>query len=315
MTRSASLRRRSRRSPLPLRKPATDKMIWAFYYLWYSQQSWQEPFLLDHPLQPYASNDVVALARHVDQAQAAGIDGFAASWWGPGDYTDANWAQLLDLAAQRGFWVIPYFETLGPTSLPRSEAQIMAWLDYLLRTYRSHPAWYKLDGRPVIVVWASRTVPLGTWQSIFANLRTRGLDALYLAIGLHDTSVLSVFDGLHEYGVFPFFRLGQIYQAAGTAVRAYSMLHPSRPPALFVATLQPGCDDRALPGRTGVYWDRRNGDAYRYTFAAATKGRPDWLFITSWNEWWENTHIEPSVRYGDLYLRLTREFADAWKGQ
>jgi hypothetical protein len=29
----------------------------------------------------------------------------------------------------------------------------------------------------------------------------------------------------------------------------------------------------------------------------------------------ENSHIEPSKPYGDQYLRITREFADKWKGK
>ena len=299
--------------PLPLRKPATTRMIWAFYYLWYNNGSWRDPILQDRPSAPYASSDAAALARHIDQAKGAGIDGFVASWWGPGNENDANWGKLLDQAAQRGFWVMPYLETLDWDSQPRSEAELTAWLDYLLRTYRSRPAWYRLDGRPVVAVWASSTVPTATWQRIFATLRGRGLDAAYLAMGLRDTSVLSVFDGLHEYGVFTIFRLGQTYQAVDQAVRAYSLLHYTEAPKVYVATLQPGYDERTIPGRSGLYWERRDGEAYRYTFEAATKSDPDWLFITSWNEWWEHTYIEPSMRYGDLYLRLTREFAEEWK--
>jgi hypothetical protein len=33
------------------------------------------------------------------------------------------------------------------------------------------------------------------------------------------------------------------------------------------------------------------------------------VVVTSWNEWWENTHIEPSVSYGDFYLRRTKVWA------
>ena len=38
-------------------------------------------------------------------------------------------------------------------------------------------------------------------------------------------------------------------------------------------------------------------------------GNPDWVFITTWNEWWEHTHIEPSEKFGDQYLRITEEYA------
>jgi len=35
--------------------------------------------------------------------------------------------------------------------------------------------------------------------------------------------------------------------------------------------------------------------------------------VTSWNEWWENTHVEPSERYGSTYLQRTRVWANTFK--
>jgi len=69
------------------------------------------------------------------------------------------------------------------------------------------------------------------------------------------------------------------------------------------------------PGRVGTFLDRRNGATYRATLDGAAASDPDWILITSWNEWWENTHIEPSVNFGDQYLQITREFAARWKQQ
>lgn len=37
---------------------------------------------------------------------------------------------------------------------------------------------------------------------------------------------------------------------------------------------------------------------------------PHYVVVTSFNEFHENTHIEPSEKYGDLYLRSTRAFKD-----
>jgi len=299
--------------PLEVRRPATSKMIWAFYYPWYQMGDWTSSYLRDRPATPYASSDREALSRHVEQAKAAGIDGFVVSWWGPGSYTDQNFAQLLDIAAQHGFWLVPYFETLNQPNAARPEQEIRQWLEYLIPKYGRHSAYYCLNSKPVVVIWASGAVPLSTWQRILSELRSKGLDALYLAMGLSDTDALSVFDGLHDYGVAGVFRLGMSYQYVARHVRGYSLVHTDEQPKVFAATLQPGYDDRSLPDREGMYWDRRNGDSYQYTFEAAMKSDPDWLFITTWNEWWEHTYIEPSEEYGDLYLRLTREFADKWK--
>lgn len=300
--------------PLQGRKPPVDKMVWAFYYLWYHRSDWGSPLLKDRPAVPYASGDFNALVRHIEQAQSAGIDGFIASWWGPGDYTDYNFKLLLDAAEKHGFAITAYFETLVAPGLPRSERQITSWLEYLIRKYGQHPAYYRLNGKPVVVIWASNTVSLTAWRRIFAKLRERGLDAVYIAMG-YNREVLSEFDGLHEYGVSGYYRLGALYQYVAKQVRAYSLLYHDAMPKIWIATLQPGFDERTLPEREGFYWERSNGDSYRYTFEAAMKSDPDWLFITTWNEWWEHTYIEPSVQYGDLYLRLTKEFAEMWKGE
>jgi hypothetical protein len=45
----------------------------------------------------------------------------------------------------------------------------------------------------------------------------------------------------------------------------------------------------------------------------ATDTGADWVVITSWNEWWENTQVEPSERYGRAYLEQTKVWAHAFK--
>ena len=52
---------------------------------------------------------------------------------------------------------------------------------------------------------------------------------------------------------------------------------------------------------------RDGGAFFRETWSAAMATNPDMIMITSFNEWLEGTHIEPSVTYGDFYLNLTRE--------
>ncbi len=79
--------------------------------------------------------------------------------------------------------------------------------------------------------------------------------------------------------------------------------------------VQPGYDERLIPGRQGLFKEREGGAYYRATFEAALQSEPDWIFITSWNEWWEHTHIEPGERYGDLYLQITHEYVEKWKGE
>ena len=69
------------------------------------------------------------------------------------------------------------------------------------------------------------------------------------------------------------------------------------------------CALAAADGRTPRVSDRQEGAYYDAQWRAAFAAGADWALVTSWNEWWENTHIEPSVKYGDFYVRRTKEWA------
>jgi hypothetical protein len=296
-----------------IQRVVPQRMLWAFYYPWYYAGDWSSTQLKDRPATRYASNDPRAIARHIEEAQSSGIDGFVSSWWGPDDYTDQNLKMLLDLARDKNFSVTIYFETLKDGG-PRNADEIFNWLAYAIATYRDHPAFMKVNGKPLIVVWASGTVPLDTWKSIFARLRAQELDATFLAMG-YNVANLEVFDGLHEYGIFTIPNLAETFTATARATRYYPLLADSPVPKIWVATVQPGYDERLIPGRSGLFKTRDDGAFYRATFNAALQSNPDWIFITTWNEWWEHTYIEPSELYGDKYLQITREFAEKWKGK
>ena len=298
-----------------IQEESHTKMLWAFYYMWYSLKDWSSSWLKDHPLEPYTSSSQEVIAKQVDQAQSASIDGFISSWWGPGSDTDQNLGKLLDVAQEKNFKVTIYFETLsGPNAAPLDETSIHNWLAYAIQEYRDHPAFMKVDGKPLIVIFVSGTIPLETWAHVFASLRDEGLDAFYLAMG-YSLSSLEVFDGLHDYGVFTYPNLKQTYLSTARGIHYYPLLSDPHTPKLWAATVQPGYDDTLQPSRQGQVQDRLNGDFYRFTWAAALQSDPDWIFITTWNEWYEHTNIEPGELYGDQYLKITREYADVWKGK
>src|SRR3954469_9568926 len=92
--------------PLPASAAAPGEgAVLAKYYAWFDQSSWTSGKPADLPSQPYLSSDRSAIERQVDQARAAGIDGFVLDWWGPDNPTDANLQTLLDVAGTRNFKV------------------------------------------------------------------------------------------------------------------------------------------------------------------------------------------------------------------
>jgi hypothetical protein len=78
--------------------------------------------------------------------------------------------------------------------------------------------------------------------------------------------------------------------------------------------VMPGYNDTRLGRSNGFAVDRRGGDYYRNLWNGAIATKPTFIVITSWNEWPEGSHIEPSKSYGDLYLAITREKAAEFAG-
>lgn len=64
-----------------------------------------------------------------------------------------------------------------------------------------------------------------------------------------------------------------------------------------------------LPASTDKTDPVHNDDQWQ----AAIDTGADWVIITSWNEWWDNTEIEPGKRYGRTFLDRTRVWASLFK--
>lgn len=78
-------------------------------------------------------------------------------------------------------------------------------------------------------------------------------------------------------------------------------------------TIEPGYDDSHLldPSRSHAIRTvpHDNGDTYKQTMNfALQQDNPAFIFINSFNEYHENTHIERSKNNGSLYIDMTKEF-------
>ena len=67
----------------------------------------------------------------------------------------------------------------------------------------------------------------------------------------------------------------------------------------------PGFDARLVGGKSTV--DRKDGETLRAEYAAAVNSSPDLLGLISWNEFSENSYVEPSQKFGTRYLDVLRE--------
>lgn len=304
---------------------ARPPLVLAFYYNWFDEKTWSLNALSDLPVVKYASRDPNIMAHHIQQAKSVGIDAFIVSWWGAGNQTDDNFKVMLDLARQANFRIAIDFEVNSP--FYRSKNDVAQSLRYLMSTYINHPAYLNAiatpnstqncgvlpsqikncgSSKPVIFFWRQQLFSVDEWKAIRDQVDPERR-TLWIDEGTNET-YLRVFDGHHLYMI-------------AWAANPYSELNkwPRRirnfgADKIWVATVNPGADNRKVHSQSEkVVRDREGGNYYRETWRAAFSTYPDWIIITSWNEWPEGTMIEPSVTYGNLYLDITREFAAQFK--
>ncbi len=292
---------------------APERLVLAFYYTWFDEHSWGPDKVPDVPVETYVSRDRGIMARHIEQAKAAGIDAFVVSWLGPRveyNQTETNFRAMLDEAAARGFRLAVDFEVTS--QFLGGVGDVQAALATLLATHAQHPAYLRSDGKPVIFFWRQQRFSTETWAAIRAAADP-GRNSIWIQEGV-DVAPLTVFDGHHLYSVTWANRTDMSYTANKFARLVRGKAAALGAPKVYVATVMPGYDDRKTGRGNAFAVGREDGAYYARSWQAAIGSQPDWIVITSFNEWPEGTYIEPSRAHGTKYLELTAQWAAAFRG-
>ncbi|MEM7539857.1 MAG: endo-1,3-alpha-glucanase family glycosylhydrolase, partial [Chloroflexota bacterium] len=287
-----------------------EPLVFAFYYAWFDENTWTSGTLSDLPTQPYASRDRSVMVRHMQQAQQAGIDALMVAWYGPyQNSTETHLIAILDEAAKLNFKIGILFETDSP--FMRGTGAITGGLQHALSRHMQHPAYMRIDGRPLLFFWRPHMYTVATWSQIRSQTDP-AYSSIWISEGI-DVSYLSVFDGHHLYSNTWNPPSDLTYTNQKFAQRVSNARQQYGGYKYWVSTVMPGYNDVLIRPNDGFAHSRANGDYYAQSWQAAILSKPDWIVITSFNEWPEGTYIEPSVKYGSQYLTLTRTWSEAFK--
>ena len=298
--------------------PEPPRLVLAFYYTWFDEATWTPEKVADMPLEPYLSRDRGVMARHIEQAKSAGIDALVVSWYGPNvenNQTETNFIALLEVAQEYGFKMAIDFETASP--FIHGQEEVVAALQHVLNVHATKESYLRVDGKPVVFLWAIQHVPLApgqaspldAWRAMRQQVDPEH-KSLWIAEGV-DINYQDVFDGHHLYSIAWSKDVNHTLKDWKNRVRKWSSTHGQD--RLWVATVMPGYNDLRTGRADAFVRDRENGDFYRACWQAVIDTRPDWVIVTSFNEWVEGSQIEPAQSYGNAYIDLTREWSDRFK--
>jgi Glycosyl hydrolase family 99 len=290
------------RGPVAARSAARAP-VFAYYYIWINGAYWSRG-TLDSPVRPfpgdYSSDNPAVIRWQVRQAKAAGITGLIVCWRDTPAFRKI--LSLVERAANRaGLKLAMQYESLNASGQPVPVAQVAAAYRYFAATYARNQVWYRIGGKPLTMWYGTRLFSRAAVASVTGPVRRK---ILVLSTGNN----VAEFDRLAAYTDGDAYYWSSVNPALdlfyrGKLAAMGSAVHHAH--KIWLAPFAPGFNDTLVGGHRVV--PRNNGATLRTEFAAALASRPDVLGLISWNEWAENTYVEPSLKYRHFYLKvLTR---------
>ena len=278
----------------------------------------------------YDSADPVVAEWHVQLAKAAGIDAFLVDWWDTHDALDQNVDRGIVAAADKLGFKFALLDERAQFHQKFEDYKVM--LARALKRYKDHPAYLRIDGRPVVYLYQVATQP-GLTAAEFPQLKKHvesEVGPVYWIVDkiAHDAKAATAGDKDREkcipedwlatpgvdsfafYSTFSNFRAHEYDAIAGKYRYLTKLAHDAGKKMLL--PVHPGHDNSRFRDDPYVM-PRRDGQTLRDFLRAATDAGADYIMVTSWNEWPESTVIEPSSTWSDpyQYLRVIAE----WRGK
>ena len=271
----------------------------AYYYIWYQHSSWNRAKTTYPSLGRYSSGDPKVIRRQIELAKKAGLSGFIVSWKST-HRLNRRLTTLVRIADAEHFKLALIYEGLDFQRDPLSVNRVEADLLYFLHRFGRKPA-FDLEGKP-LVIWS------GTWRfgrgaiAAVSHLVRPGMLLLASEKSVDGYRRLAdLVDGNAYYwsSVNP-----QVDRWAGEKLDHMSESIHHRG-GLWIAPAGPGFDAREVGGHRIV--PRLDGNTLRAEWRTALASTPDMIGVISWNEYSENSEIEPTTAFGARYLNVVGE--------
>jgi glycoprotein endo-alpha-1,2-mannosidase len=316
----------------------TNYLVGTYYYPWYGDNFHNGEGYLRQDLIPqqqpalgeYNDSEAQVIAQHMQWFRQANIGLLVTSWWGPNRREDNTTKNVIMEHKDIGNLKIAlHYETTGrikddgDMSVPRSDIQ------YMCENYFDHPNYYKIDGRPVLVVYVTRVLHReGILEEALLTMRSEASKCGHNLYLIGDQVFGSAPDPEDEFVPFWYFDAVTNYDVYGATGRPggyagkeavdmyYSDQEEWREQALkvdchYIPAVSPGYNYRGVrlqldrpPLSRRLTRFSEEGSLFWYQLKQAlplvSPEVDSMILVNSFNEWHEDTQIEPVVSRGTM---------------
>jgi hypothetical protein len=295
-------------------------LVGAYYYAWYSGDWLSRTIRKDDPPAMGEYDNTVRgpspgtgpVAEHFRQLKSNGIDFVSVSW-----EPDRNYDHVYEAAQATGMKVTCLYESLiranAKKFLTGSEEQIVREDMSRISDDTEEDCWLRMNGDPVVMLYVTRQYKE---PRLFDAIREEiegafivGDDAFWKDL---KPERIRLFDAVTAYNMYRPDRFsGDTPEERSESFLTNSarMLesHARKCDGNFWPVAMPGYDDTGVrPGERHPSLSRLDGEFLERSLDCAANLQPACTMITSANEWYEDTQIEPAGSYGDKYLRIIK---------
>ena len=154
-------------------------------------------------------------------------------------------------------------------------------------------------------------MPLDQWPAVLQGIKDKHAITPYVVGPTKGLARSQVFDAVHDYTLAGSIEHMSPAEATAWAEDRYSAIARTSTPAnVLCVTVMPGFNDRRA---SDPLVGRQDGALYAALWFAALALKPDWVLVTTWNEWHEGSEIEASEQYGTAYLDATRVYSERFR--
>ncbi|ARN55664.1 endo-1,3-alpha-glucanase family glycosylhydrolase [Sedimentisphaera salicampi] len=297
---------------------AKEIKVGAYYYAWHGDNNFHggADTVLRYHLSPkqtpvlgwYNQQNNEVISQHYKWAEYAGIDFFVVSFWGKG--SDSILREKMFNNSNRGNTELAVF--LEPSI---SSENISSQMDYLCQNYFNKEGYLHIDGKPAVFIYITRSKSTKQLARYIKNIRSRAAangyevylagDEVWAAPNRdYEKKRISMLDAVTNYDVYG--NLGRRKYVQPSHLNHWQANNKKWKQLAenlgkdFIPAVSPGFNDtavrkghtpssRKLQGEKGEF-----GSLFSALLERALKLEgSDMIMITSWNEWHEDTQIEP----------------------